>query len=222
MIVAIDGPAGAGKSTIAKLIAKKLGFLYIDTGAMYRAVTLKAIEKGADPKDPRQAIRFARNSDIALINRKNRGLKVLLDGKDVSAEIRQPIVTRYVSDIAKVRGVRLVMLKLQRKLGKSGDCVMDGRDIGTIVFPDAKMKFYLDADFRERVSRRYKEMKAAGIPKVTLKSVSADLKNRDNIDSTRKFAPLKMAKDAIYLDTTNMEIAEVVSTLQKIIRERNG
>ena len=182
MIIAIDGPAGAGKSTVAKLLAKKLKFLYLDTGAMYRALTLK----------------------------------VLLDGSDVSSAIRQPVITQFVSDIAKIGDVRKIMVELQRKLGGQGDAVLDGRDIGTVVFPDAHRKFYVDADFKERVNRRYKEALGLG-QNVTFEGVAEDLSNRDTIDSNRKVAPLKQAEDAIYVDTTNLSIEEVVDKLLKEI-----
>lgn len=210
MIIAIDGPAGAGKSTVAKQVAKLLGFLYIDTGAMYRALTLKAIEQNIDTVDTEQLIALARNSKIELENCPDGALKVFLDNRDVSAEIRQPRITKSVSDIAKIKEVREEMVKLQRRLGKEKDSVLDGRDIGTVVFPDADKKFYIDADFTERVMRRYKELQALG-QSVTLNDIESDLRNRDTIDSTRKHAPLKRAQDAFYLDTTKMAIEEVVS-----------
>jgi cytidylate kinase len=216
MIVAIDGPAGAGKSTIARMIAQKMGFLYIDTGAMYRALTLKALEKKIDLGDSAGLIEMARNSRIDLSNNQDGTLKVLLDGREVTSQIRQPLITKFVSDIAKIRGVREVMLGLQRKLGSQRDAVLDGRDIGTVVFPDADKKFYLDADFKERVSRRLKELKELG-QGVSFTDVESDLSNRDKIDSTREFAPLKKAEDAIYVDTTDMSIEEVVSKVLNCI-----
>lgn len=216
MIVAIDGPAGAGKSTVAKKIAQKLGFLYIDTGAMYRALTLKALNIKIDIKDNDRIIELAKNTRIDLLNNQEGALKILLDGKDVSMQIREPVITKFVSDIAKIKGVRDVMLALQRKLGKQRDSVLDGRDIGTVVFPDAENKFYIDADFKERVQRRYKELIALG-QNVTPGDVEADLRNRDTIDSTRKVAPLKKAEDAIYLDTTDMTIEQVVGTVLSFI-----
>ncbi len=216
MIVAIDGPAGAGKSTIAKIIAKELGFLYIDTGAMYRALTLKVLEEKIDIKSVQQIIEVAHQSIIDLINNQDGSLKVLLDGRDVSQKIREPQITKFVSDIAKIKEVREIMLGLQRKLGKQRDAVLDGRDIGTVVFPEADKKFYIDAQFRERVNRRYKELKDAG-QGITEDEIAADLSNRDIIDSTREVAPLKKADDAIYIDTTNMAIGEVVERILKEI-----
>lgn len=217
MIIAIDGPAGAGKSTVAKIIAKELCFLYIDTGAMYRALTLKVLEAKINIKDYSRIIEMSKNTSIDLRNNADGSLKVLLDGKDVSNEIRRPIITRFVSDIAKIKGVREVMLELQRRLGKLCNVVLDGRDIGTVVFPDADRKFYIDANFKERIKRRYKELKDLS-QDVTLSDVESDLRNRDTIDSTREFAPLKKAEDAIYLDTTNMTVDEVVETILSHIR----
>lgn len=216
MIIAIDGPAGAGKSTAAKLLAKKLKFLYIDTGAMYRALTLKVLDKGLAIKDAQSITELALSSSIDLINNPDGSLKVLLDGRDVSGDIRQPRITQFVSEIAKIKEVRSVMVNLQRKLGEQGNAVLDGRDIGTVVFPDAKIKFYIDADFKERVNRRHKESLELK-QNLTFEDVSLDLSNRDNIDSNRKVAPLKKADDAIYVDTTNLNIKEVVNKLLSFI-----
>ena len=216
MIIAIDGPAGAGKSTVAKILAHKLGFLYIDTGAMYRALTLKAIAQKIDAPDTERLIQIAKATNIDLSNNPDGTLKISLDGQDVTQLIRQTRITRLVSDVAKIKEVREVMLGLQRRLGKQKNSVLDGRDIGTVVFPDADKKFYVDANFKERVRRRYKELKELG-QKVTPEEIEADLRNRDTIDSTREFAPLKKAEDAIYIDTTDMTIEEVVNTLLKNI-----
>ncbi len=215
-IIAIDGPAGAGKSTIAQCVARKLNFLYIDTGAKYRAITLKAQQEGIDFSNQARIIKMAKRARIGLKNLPDGTIRVFLDGCDVSTDIRKPVITKFVSDVAKIRGVRREMVALQRKLGSRSCAVLDGRDIGTVVFPQAHRKFFLDADFKERVRRRYKELKACG-QKVTVASVAGDLKNRDTIDSTRKYAPLKQAKDAIYIDTTRMSIKEVVETLLKYI-----
>ncbi|MFA6349566.1 MAG: (d)CMP kinase [Candidatus Omnitrophota bacterium] len=218
MIIAIDGPAGAGKSTVGKKTARRLGFLYIDTGAMYRALTLKAIEQRISIADTAALIRMAENTSIDLINKEDGTLVVKLDSRDVSQEIRQPRITQSVSDIAKIKEIRQIMARLQRSLGKEKDSVLDGRDIGTVVFPDADRKFYVDADFKERVRRRFEELKGMG-QDITFEAVEADLRNRDTIDSTRAVAPLKKADDAIYLDTTKMSIDEVVDTILKYIKE---
>lgn len=221
MIIAIDGPAGAGKSTVAKRVANELGFLYIDTGAMYRALTLKVLEEKIDIKNAPQIIEIASKANIDLINEKDESLKVLLDGKDVTSQIRQARITKFVSDIAKINDVRKFMLKLQRSFGKRGSCVLDGRDIGTVVFPDADKKFYIDAQFKERVKRRYKELTGLG-QDVTASDIESDLANRDTIDSTRQVAPLKKADDAIYIDTTNMTIEEVVNMLLSYIKTKSN
>ncbi|MDD5567777.1 MAG: (d)CMP kinase [Candidatus Omnitrophica bacterium] len=220
MIIAIDGPAGAGKSTVAKLLAKKLRFLYIDTGAMYRALTLKVLETKTNINNTDRIVELASNSSINLINNSDGSLKILLDGRDVSSDIRQPAITQFVSDVAKIGEVRRIMVELQRKLGQEGDAVLDGRDIGTVVFPNADKKFYIDADFKERVSRRFKESVGLG-QKVSFEDVSSDLANRDNIDSNRKVAPLKKADDAIYVDTTSLSIEEVVDKLLKEIQKND-
>ena len=216
MIVAIDGPAGAGKSTIARMVAKQLGFLYIDTGAMYRALTLKVIEDGIDAADIEAVASCAAGTSIDLIADVDGSLKVALDGRDVTRLIRQPRVSALVSDIARIKSVREILVKLQRGLGAHRNSVLDGRDIGTVVFPDAESKFYLDASFTERVDRRYKEMVAAGSP-VTPEAVSADLRNRDTIDSTRAHSPLRQAHDAIYIDTTRLSIEDVVAKVMSCI-----
>lgn len=217
MIIAIDGPAGAGKSTAAKLLSKKLKYLYIDTGAMYRALTLKVIEEGVDIKDAEKIIELAKTCRIDLVNNPDGSIKVLLDGRDVTSDIREPRITQFVSSVAKIKEVRDVMVKLQRNLGAQGSAVLDGRDIGTVVFPNANIKFYVDADFKERVNRRYKESVGLG-QEITFEGVRDDLSNRDSIDSKRKIAPLKKADDAIYVDTTNLSIEEVVDRLLKEVR----
>ncbi len=220
MIIAIDGPAGAGKSTIAKIVAGRLGFLYIDTGAMYRALTLKALDSNIEISDTAKIIEMARHTQVALENNA-KGLTVLLDGKDVSDPIRETRVTSHVSDIAKIKEVRQILVELQRSLGAQRDAVLDGRDIGTVVFPQADKKFYLDADFRERAKRRFIELKALG-KDVTLDAIERDVKNRDTIDSTREHAPLKKADDAVYIDTTPLTIDQVVEKILTYILPRHG
>ncbi|OQB10102.1 MAG: Cytidylate kinase [Candidatus Omnitrophica bacterium ADurb.Bin205] len=216
MIIAIDGPAGAGKSTVAKLIARRLGYLYLDTGAMYRALTLKVLQEGVDINDFKAIAALALKSSIDLINKPDGTLTVTLDGVDVSLAIRKPDITKLVSDVAKIKDVREVMLKLQRELGSRGDVVLDGRDIGTVVFPEAEKKFYLDADLSERTNRRHKELNGLG-QEITLNAVELDLSNRDKIDTSREFAPLKKAEDAVYIDTTRLTIEEVVDKLLAFI-----
>jgi cytidylate kinase len=217
MIIAIDGPAGAGKSTVAKLIAQKLGFLYVDTGAMYRALTLKALREKIDSKDTTRIIQMVLRSQIDLSNNPDGSLSVFLDSMDVSDKIRQPQVTKLVSEIARIKEVREEMLRVQRRLGKGKDSVLDGRDIGTVVFPDADKKFYIDAQFQVRVARRYKELIDLG-QEITREDVALDLANRDRIDSTREIAPLKKADDAVYIDTTDMTIDQVVDKVLSCMR----
>jgi cytidylate kinase len=218
MIIAIDGPAGAGKSTVAKLLAKKLGFLYIDTGAMYRALTLKALETAADMRQENTIVTLARTTRVDLLPNEDGSLRVLLDGKDVSIEIRHPRITEHVSHVAKIKEVREIMVQLQRALGAAHNSVLEGRDIGTVVFPQAEKKFFIDAHFKERVKRRYKDMEQLSVKDASLSSVAADLQNRDTIDSTREVAPLKKAQDAIYIDTTHLTIEEVVEKMLTFIR----
>ncbi len=213
MIIAVDGPAGAGKSTVAKLLAKKLGFLYIDTGAMYRALTLKALNNNVEINDPKAITALASRTKIALIPTAEGPVKVLLDNIDVSLAVREPRVTKFVSNVAKIAAVRKLMVVLQRQLGQSRDCVLDGRDIGTVVFPKADKKFFIDADFEERVIRRYKDLINLKIEGVSKVQVAQDLKNRDTIDSTRKVAPLKKAQDAIIIDTTKLTIEQVLDLM---------
>lgn len=222
MIIAIDGPAGSGKSTVAKLLAKKLGFLYLDTGAMYRALTLKILNLGIDPRNEKQVTGIAEKTKIDLVNSTNGPIQVLLDNIDVSVAIREPKVTKHVSDIAKIKEVRDIMVTLQRKMGQvKKNCILDGRDIGTVVFPQADKKFFVDASFDERVNRRFKDLQNMNIMGVSREQVAADLKNRDTIDSTREHAPLKKADDAVYVDTTNINIEQVVQILLENIKKKN-
>ncbi|MFH0839115.1 MAG: (d)CMP kinase [Candidatus Omnitrophota bacterium] len=220
-IVAIDGPAGSGKSTVAKHIARKMHFLYIDTGAMYRAVTLKALRKKVNLVDKEALIHIAKHSKIKLSSNHRGRQKVFLDGEDVTGQIRTPQLTRCVAYIAKVKGVREHMVYLQRKLGRTAHSVLEGRDIGTVVFPNADIKFYLDASLDERTLRRFKELKKTNAA-ISLDDVKKDVTIRDKKDMTRKYAPLKRAKDAFYIDTTPLSIKEVTDTLRTIIRKKYG
>ncbi len=210
-IVAIDGPAGAGKSTVAKLVAKKLGFLYIDTGALYRALTLKAKRNNLSLKNENAIINLLKQTDISL-KYENYNLTVVLDKEDVSVEIRKPYITDGVSEVAKIKEVREIITDIQRKLAKDDDSVLEGRDIGTVVFPNAKYKFFLDANFDVRVNRRFKELKENN-EDVLVEAVQGNLSIRDKIDSTREIAPLRKADDAIYIDTTNLSISEAVAKI---------
>ena len=211
--IAIDGPAGAGKSTIAQKIASKLGFVYIDTGAMYRAVTYKALQLGLDLEDPK-SYDFLRDTTFTFKDN-----CIYLDGKDVSKEIRTLEVTENVSTPSKIPFVRDYLVQYQRKMSKDKDVVMDGRDIGTVVLPDADLKIYLDASSYERAKRRMIERKSKGIDQ-TIAEIQKEIEIRDLKDSTREVSPLKKADDAVVIDTSNMTIDEVVDTIVLLINER--
>jgi len=214
-IIAIDGPAGSGKSTVSKLIAKKLDLLYIDTGAMYRALTLKAMRKGIALEDEKALAELAKATKIEL---KNKGsLRVILDDEDVSSHIRTPEVTANVKYIARTPGVRHEMVKLQRAMGEGSGGVLEGRDIGTVVFPDARYKFYLDASAEERARRRHKDMLAIGA-KQEVDRIKKDIIERDASDVNRPVGALKQADDAIYIDTTNLSIDDVVNRIKSYIK----
>ena len=212
MIIAIDGPAGSGKSTIAKLIAEDLGLVYLDTGAMYRLVTLKALNEGI-LGDFEKIKKMLNNLNIDI---KENGF--YLDNVDVSDEIRKPIVSENVSDIAAIREVREKMVDLQRKFSESKNVILDGRDIGTVVFPNADVKIFLVADAKERANRRYKELVAKG-ENVRIEEIYENILKRDEIDSTRKESPLKKADNAIEVDTTSKNIEEVKNEILNIIRK---
>ena len=212
MIIAIDGPAGSGKSTIAKLIAEDLGLVYLDTGAMYRLVTLKALNDGI-LGNLDKIIKMLDNLNIDI---KENGF--YLDDIDVSEEIRKPVVSENVSDIAAIREVREKMVDLQRKFSESKNVILDGRDIGTVVFPNADVKIFLIADAKERANRRYKELVAKG-ENVRIEEIYENILKRDEIDSTRKESPLKKAGDAIEVDTTAKNIEEVKNEILNIIRK---
>ena len=209
MIIAIDGPAGSGKSTIAKLIAEDLGLVYLDTGAMYRLVTLKALNEGI-LGDFEKIKKMMDNLNIDI---KENGF--YLDNVDVSDEIRKPIVSGNVSDIAAIREVREKMVDLQRKFSESKNVILDGRDIGTVVFPNADVKIFLVADVKERANRRYKELVEKG-ENVKIEEIYENILKRDEIDSTRKESPLKKAEDAIEVDTTSKNIEEVKNEILNI------
>lgn len=216
--IAIDGPAGAGKSTIAKYISRTLGIIYLDTGAMYRAVALKAIQSGVDTKDAGKLSELVSTIDIR-INCTGAEQRIFLDGIDVSKDIRTPEVSIGASNVAVVPAVRIKMVELQREIAKNNDVVMDGRDIGTYVLPDAGHKFFLTASLDERAKRRYLELKEKGITDTSLEEVRKDMEYRDHNDSTRAFAPLSKADDAIEIDTSNMTIDQVTEKILSYIKK---
>ena len=214
LIIAIDGPAGAGKSTIAKIVARKLGFLYIDSGAMYRAVAWKTLKNKISSKDKVKIIQLARKIDIKLVQSVDE-LKIVADGIDVTEKIRAENVTKTANIIATILSVRKILRDKQRKIGKKGGVVMEGRDIGTNVFPDAERKIYLDAKPHERALRRWKELKAKG-KKVSLKSIADAIRRRDYRDKHRRISPLRKAKNAVVIDSTSLTLQQVA---RKILAE---
>ena len=215
--VAIDGPAAAGKSTVAKIIAQKLGYTYIDTGAMYRAFTWYCLEKNVDCKDEKACVSLIPEVNIEL---KPNNI-VLCNGIDVTRAIRETRVSGNVSYIASYKDIRLALVDLQRKMAESVSVVMDGRDIGTYVLPNAEIKIYQIASVETRAQRRYKENIEKGIP-CTIEEIREDVKNRDYIDSHRAFAPLRPAQDSICIDTSDMTIDEVVNAILAIIKDKVG
>lgn len=215
--VAIDGPAAAGKSTVAKKVANALGFTYIDTGAMYRAFTYAVISKGLDPQSEMLSNSLIGEVSIDLLD----DGRVLCNGEDVTRQIREPLISGNVSYIASYKEIRLALVEMQRAMASSRSVVMDGRDIGTYVLPDAQVKIYQIASVETRAVRRYEENLAKGIP-TTLEDVMEDVRKRDYIDSHRSFAPLKPAPDSVLLDTSHMSVDEVVENVLRIIKEKTG
>ena len=218
LIIAIDGPAASGKSTTAQLLAEKLGYVYIDTGAMYRACALKAKKMGIDINDEESIRELLDDIDIRIENHNSKN-RIYLDGEDVSEDIRADDISALASAISAIPAVRYKMVELQRKMGEKGGVILDGRDIGTFVFPTAEVKFFLTASPEVRAKRRWLELKQKGINK-DFSEVLADLVKRDNNDSQRALAPLKKADDAIEVDTSNMTIEEQTDCLYQIIRSR--
>lgn len=213
-IVAIDGPTGAGKSTVARELARELGFTYLNTGAMYRAVALAAGRGGIDPDAPDAAARLEPLLDSITLRLEQD--RVLLNGEDVAAHLSDPVVGDRASRLSAMAIVRVYMRELQQTAGSKGAIVMEGRDIGTVIFPDAEFKFFLNADLRTRAERRYKELIQKGVS-TTLDEVCAQLEARDRRDQERELAPLKPADDAIVIDSTNDSVAEVVARLKACV-----
>ena len=212
MIIAIDGPAGSGKSTISKLVAKDLNLIYLDTGAMYRMFTLKLLNEKISFEDKKKIEELLQKLNINIDKE-----SFFLDGKDVSEEIRKSDVSQNVSKVAAIKEVREKMVDLQRKFSQSKDVILDGRDIGTVVFPNADIKIYLVADLKERAERRYREMLEKG-QKVSFEEIYKNIADRDKLDSTREITPLKKAADAVEVDTTAKSIEEVKKEILNIYK----
>ena len=218
MKIAIDGPAGAGKSTISKGAAKRLGFVYIDTGAMYRAIGLAAVRRGIDTADAEGVKSILGDVDVEIRHNEN-GQLIFLNGEDVSADIRLPEISVAASNVAVIPEVRLKLVELQRKLAADTDVIMDGRDIGTYVLPDAELKIYLTASVEERANRRCRELKEKGV-ETDFEAVKADIEYRDKNDSGREFAPLKPADDSVYMDNTDMTLEESIDKVCELAQSR--
>lgn len=218
LIVAIDGPSGAGKSTLSKRLAAALGYVNLDTGAMYRAVALAASRKKVDLSDEAALGRLAGDVSIDFI-RQDSGERVMLDGEDVSQAIRTPEVSLLTSRVAACAGVRRAMVELQRQMGAKGGVVLEGRDIGTVVFPRAEVKFFLSASAVERGRRRYEELKARGLL-VELEQTIVEVEARDAADSAREHAPLIQAEDALVIDSTAMTIDQVLQEMLRVVELR--
>ena len=218
MQVAIDGPASSGKSTISKFIAKETGFLYLDTGAMYRATTLAFLRNNISVDDASAIDELLEN---LVINFKNTevGQLVFLNGEDVTREIRDLEVTRNVSEVSAIKAVRVKLVQMQREIAENHSIIMDGRDIGTVVLPNAELKIFLVASVKERALRRFRENQEKGI-ELSLEKLEEEIAHRDFLDSTRKESPLKKADDAIEIDTTSLSIQEVVSKITNLIQEK--
>lgn len=217
-IVAVDGTAGSGKGSITKIVAQKLNLTAIDTGAMYRCVALEMINRNVTLEDI-EGIKNILNKIKIELKKENDTPKVYLNGNDVSRDIRTESVTKIVSPVSKIKEVREKLTEWQREMGKNQDIIMEGRDIGTNVFPDANVKIYLDAKPEERARRRFKQNEEAGITGMTYEEILENVKQRDYNDSHREIAPLKKADDAILVDSTNMSIEEVAQTIVDIIKE---
>ena len=217
--IAIDGPAGAGKSTISKVIAKKLGFIYVDTGAMYRAVALYALQNNINTRNEDGVLESVLDKIDIDIAYKCSVQHIYLNGTDVSDAIREPEVSMGASDVAVVPAVRLKLVELQRALAKRENVIMDGRDIGTYVLPDAEIKIFLTATAEERAKRRHIELVQKGVD-ASYKEVLADMIKRDHNDSTRKFAPLKQAEDAVLIDTTEYDFDGSVEAILSYINKK--
>lgn len=216
--IAIDGPSGAGKSTISKAVAKKMGYLYVDTGAIYRTVGVFVRTHGVDPRDAENVAALLPQIKIEM--RHVDGIqRMYLNGTDVTETIREHEISRYASDVSAIPAVRAFLLEMQRKFAKTNNVIMDGRDIGTVVLPNATVKIFLTASAEDRAQRRFLELRAKG-SEITYEQVLEDMKRRDENDSARAIAPLKAAEDAVLLDTSGFELEQSIAAIAEIIEER--
>ncbi len=216
--IALDGPAGSGKSTVAKILAKDYNILYLDTGAMYRACGLKALRSGISPKDGEKVTEMLKTLDLKVEYRDGKQ-HTILDGEDVSSAIRENVVSMAASDVSAHHAVRVKMVEMQREIARSMSCVLDGRDIGSAVLPDAKFKFFITADSKVRATRRFKELSERG-ERVDFEKLHAEIVARDKQDSEREFSPLVCAEDAVVVDTSDMDINDVVLTIKNSIQSK--
>ena len=217
MIVTIDGPAASGKSTTARLVAKELGWLYLDTGAMYRALTVKVLRHNIPLEDTQRIAHLAETTAIDLVPSEN-GVKVILDGEEVTSDIRHPDVDRAVGPVCEIPMVREIMVSLQRRMSEHKEVIAEGRDMGTVVFPGAELKFYVVASLDERTRRRQRDLAAQGIH-LSEEQIQDDIEKRDRRDSSREMSPLRKAEDAILLNTTEMDIDSQVQFVVEKIRQ---
>jgi len=221
LIIAIDGPSAVGKSTLAKLIAQELGYLYVETGAIYRAITWKVLKNNINLNNEERIADLVSNLNISMkniLNKSEEGFRIFIDGEEVTKEIHNPEIDKYVSQIAQIPKVRKKLVSIQRDLAKNGRVVMEGRDIGSQILPEADIKFFFTASEETRIQRRFKELIEKGF-QVNYEEIKAQIKKRDLIDSQRKYAPLMKTIDAIVIDSTNKSINKVKEEMMEIIKK---
>jgi len=220
LVITIDGPAGSGKSTTARLVAQRLGYAYLDTGAMYRGMTVKALEQGIDVSRPEALAEMARRTEVR-VETDPKGTRIIVDGRDVTDLLREPRVTRNASAVSAARGVRERMVELQRKIGLDGGIVAEGRDIGSVVFPQAEVKIYLEADLNCRAARRQRDLAQVG-SSADPNKVEQEISARDRYDSTREHSPLVVPEGAVIIDNTDLTIEEQVDRVIEEVAKKLG
>lgn len=220
LIITVDGPAGVGKSSVSKALSKRISYVYLDTGALYRAVAFRVAESGISPDDGEAISRFCENIDISLLA-DNRGMKILADGNDITDKIRTEEISILASTVSAIPAVREALLPIQRKAASSGGVIAEGRDMGTVVFPGADVKFFIKAEIHERAKRRYLQIKRRGVA-ADIEEIKNGIVVRDRQDMKRNVSPLRPAEDAFILDTTDMEMGEVVEKMIHVITEKTG